>query len=47
MDEHGLLDTPDDAMCLPAYYGEIVHTDGMFHGLPMLVDGKGGSEVFL
>ena len=42
---HGLLNGPSDAMCLPAYYGEAVHTDRMSCGLAVLVDWR-GSEVF-
>ena len=45
MDEHGLLDSPGNVMCLPTYYCETVHNDEMFHGLAMLVDGGGGYEV--
>ena len=41
MDENGLLDSPGDAMSLPSYYGETVHTNGMSCGLAMLVDGGG------
>ena len=43
-DEHGLLDRPGD-VCLPAYYGETVHTVGMSCGLAMLVGMGRGSEV--
>ena len=43
---HGLLDSPGDAICLPAYDGEAIHADKMSHGLAVLVDREGGSEVF-
>ena len=37
---------PSDAMFLPAYYGEAVHTDKMSCGPAVLIDGRGGSKVF-
>ena len=43
LDVHGLLDGPSDTMCLPAYDGEAVHTDGISHGQAVLVDQGGGS----
>ena len=33
-DVHGLLDGPGGVVCLPASYGEIVHTDVMPEVLP-------------
>ena len=45
-DEHSLLDGPSGVVCLPADYGEIVHTDVMpgrcYHGH----DGGRDSEMF-
>ena len=35
-DVHDLLGGPNDAMHLPAYYGEAVHTGRMSHGLAAL-----------
>ena len=46
MDEHGLLNGPGDTMCLPPCYGKTVHTEGMSHGLAVLVEGRGKSKVF-
>ena len=45
-DLHGLPDSPSDAICFPAYDGETVHTDRMFHGLDVLINRGRGSEVF-
>ena len=42
----GLLDNPNDAMCLPVYYDEAVHIDRMYHGLAVWIDEGWGSEVF-
>ena len=39
-DAHGLLGSPGDAICLPTYYDETVHTERMSHSLAMLVDGE-------
>ena len=36
-DVHGLPDGPSGAICLPSYDGEAGHTDGMSHGLAVLV----------
>ena len=39
------LDGPINAINLPAYDGEVVHTDRMSHGLALLIDGRGDSDV--
>ena len=41
----GHLGVPSDGVCLPAHYGEIVHTNAMPRGVTMVIDG--GPEVFL
>ena len=46
-DEHGLLDGFSDVVHLPAYCGEIVHTDAKQRGVTILIDGERGSEMFL
>ena len=47
MDKHHLLDGPGDAVCFPAYSGESVHTDGVSCRLAVMVNGGGGSKLFL
>ena len=42
-DVHGLLDGLSGAMCLPAYDGEIAHTDRILCNLPVLVEVDRGS----
>ena len=37
-DVNGPPDGPSGVMCLPAYDGEAVYTDRIFHGLAVLVD---------
>ena len=43
LDVHDLLDGPINTMYLPAYDGEVVHTDRITHGLAALIDERGGS----
>ena len=47
MDEHGLLDCPDDAVCLHAHNSETVHTYSFSCSLAVMVDEREGSEIFL
>ena len=46
VDEYGLLDGPDDAMCLPVHNGETVHIDWVSCDLAVMVNGEQGSEMF-
>ena len=46
-DVHSLLDGHGDVLCLPTHYGEIDHTDGMTRGVTMVIDRRGGPEIFL
>ena len=45
--EHGLLDSPGNAMCLPTISGETVHSDVVPRGVTMFIDGDRGPEVLL
>ena len=46
-DEHGLLYGPSDALGLPIHYGEAFKFDGMTCGVGMIINGGGGSKMFL
>ena len=35
---HGILDGPDNTVCLPTHYGETVHSDVMTSGVSMVID---------
>ena len=45
-DEHCLLDSPSDVVCLPVPYREIVHTDTIPRGVTIVTDGERSPEMF-
>ena len=47
MDEHGLPYGLGDTMDFLIYNGETVQIDGVSCGLAVLVNGRGGSKMFL
>ena len=46
-DEHSLIDSPGNAVCLTTHNGETVHTDAMSCGVAMFVYGGGSPKMLL